>query len=257
MKEMNNQNSLISDVLSRYAEREYAPKHAVLLNGKWGCGKSFFINEWKKTYDSNKNYEIMYTSAFGLKSISDLELQMMIRSDKRKNKTVKSFFTNAVNLASNVISYKFGIGASDAATIFVDYWMDNSSKKQKILIIDDIERTMMPICEIFGFVSKYIESTNVRIILIGNEEEIKDCNYTTMKEKVVGETVVLQSDIQSILGYFCKECGFSNNESNDIIELVHLGMIKLNEQNLRAARQTISKARTLKKYIEKSISYIE
>ena len=26
------------------------PQYAVMLKGKWGCGKSFFVNKWIKEY---------------------------------------------------------------------------------------------------------------------------------------------------------------------------------------------------------------
>lgn len=40
-------NSLILDFLDSYAGNPN-PQYAVMLKGKWGCGKTHLIKQWKK-----------------------------------------------------------------------------------------------------------------------------------------------------------------------------------------------------------------
>ena len=40
-------NTLILDFLNSYADNTN-PQYAVMLKGKWGCGKTHLIKEWKK-----------------------------------------------------------------------------------------------------------------------------------------------------------------------------------------------------------------
>ena len=48
---MNNQ---IFDFLNEYAKLP-SPQYAVLLRGKWGCGKTYFVKNWLAEFDkSNK-----------------------------------------------------------------------------------------------------------------------------------------------------------------------------------------------------------
>ncbi|RGQ73225.1 P-loop NTPase fold protein, partial [Phocaeicola dorei] len=43
-------NTLILDFLNSYADNTN-PQYAVMLKGKWGCGKTHLIKEWKKKFD--------------------------------------------------------------------------------------------------------------------------------------------------------------------------------------------------------------
>lgn len=42
-------NTLILDFLNSYADNPN-PQYAVMLKGKWGCGKTHLIKQWKKRF---------------------------------------------------------------------------------------------------------------------------------------------------------------------------------------------------------------
>lgn len=47
-------NKQIFDFLNEYAKLP-SPRYAVLLRGKWGCGKTYFVKNWLAEFDkSNK-----------------------------------------------------------------------------------------------------------------------------------------------------------------------------------------------------------
>ena len=46
---MNNQ---IFDFLNEYAKLP-SPQYAVLLRGKWGCGKTYFVKHWLEEFDKS------------------------------------------------------------------------------------------------------------------------------------------------------------------------------------------------------------
>lgn len=47
-------NKQIFDFLNEYAKLP-SPQYAVLLRGKWGCGKTYFVKNWLAEFDkSNK-----------------------------------------------------------------------------------------------------------------------------------------------------------------------------------------------------------
>ena len=75
---MNNQ---IFDFLNEYAKLP-SPQSAVLLRGKWGCGKTYFVKNWLAEFDkSNKlpanensiELKPIYVSLFGMREISDIK----------------------------------------------------------------------------------------------------------------------------------------------------------------------------------------
>lgn len=69
-------NENIKNFLFKYAENP-DPQYAVMLNGKWGCGKTYFINNWLNEYDNRLEggeYVIkpIYVSLFGLRTTEQI-----------------------------------------------------------------------------------------------------------------------------------------------------------------------------------------
>ena len=71
-------NTLILDFLNSYADNTN-PQYAVMLKGKWGCGKTHLIKEWKKRFDgtADTDEEItlkpIYISTYGMDSVNDIK----------------------------------------------------------------------------------------------------------------------------------------------------------------------------------------
>jgi len=66
----NSVNAHIHQYLTSYLKREN-PQYAVMLNGAWGCGKTFFIRKWRESIKS-KDIKPIYVSLFGLQTIKDV-----------------------------------------------------------------------------------------------------------------------------------------------------------------------------------------
>ena len=66
----NSVNAHIHQYLTSYLKREN-PQYAVMLNGAWGCGKTFFIRKWKESIKS-KDIKPIYVSLFGLQTIKEI-----------------------------------------------------------------------------------------------------------------------------------------------------------------------------------------
>lgn len=65
--------------LNEYAKLP-SPQYAVLLRGKWGCEKTYFVKNWLAEFDkSNKlpanensiELKLIYVSLFGMRCCSD------------------------------------------------------------------------------------------------------------------------------------------------------------------------------------------
>jgi len=68
-------NKRVIEALNRYVGVEeetnkVAPHYAIMVNGEWGCGKTYFVREkWLKQLAIPERYNIIYASVFGMKTI--------------------------------------------------------------------------------------------------------------------------------------------------------------------------------------------
>ena len=70
----------IERYLKEYLDLEFSPGFAVLLQGEWGCGKTWFIKRFIEDYeekkgDKNKN-RTLYISLYSVKSTIEIEDQI-------------------------------------------------------------------------------------------------------------------------------------------------------------------------------------
>ena len=65
-------NTHIETYLDYYCELSHAPGFAILLKGKWGCGKTWFINKYREKLEKQQQ-KCLYVSLYGMTSFSEIE----------------------------------------------------------------------------------------------------------------------------------------------------------------------------------------
>ena len=241
------------------------PQFAVMITGKWGCGKTYFIKNIKDQWcSSNKNVsensidlKPIYVSLNGLSSISSI-----IRKVKTvlypilysKGATVaKTVILSALRIASKSFLDldKDGAGEDmnnllDAEGI-IEVFKSNSDtlKGNRVMILDDVERCKIPLDELFGFINSIVEHSNSKIILICDEEKLAEVatkeslatQYKNFKEKLVGQTFALEVNYADVAGQFIDKLSYPiiNNNRNLIIDL----FIASSRENLRLIRHCL------------------
>lgn len=153
--------------------------YALLLNGGWGSGKTYFIkeyiNELRKEYISNKNKEkdykkIVYISLYGIASIAEIKFQLLYSLyEPKKLKKFNSFI--------NFFTKSFFSSFKEKTSIDIQEALNLLEKNNFILFLDDIERCSIPINIILGYVNELVEHNNVKVILVADEEKIGNSNY--------------------------------------------------------------------------------
>ena len=69
-------NDHIIRFLEYYIDKGSSPGFAVLLNGNWGCGKTWFIDNYlNEKYGSDKGRQYLKASLFGVSTIAEIEDQ--------------------------------------------------------------------------------------------------------------------------------------------------------------------------------------
>lgn len=273
---MTKHNDRVIEALNRYIEMEQAPNYAIMLNGEWGCGKTHFVRKkWLEQLNNPEKYSIIKVSLFGLKNIE--ELKELISQDKvlleefiNRNRNVGKWLskskelkdTNAaqgvIEIGKKVLQRNIGVDVNDIIKIFTRDWLGevDTGGTTKVLVLDDLERAKMDVNEIFGFISSYIETTSLRVVLVGNEEEITtNDNYRRIKEKLIGDTYKVEVDIDDALNTFVSEVGYLPNEETKILEVLKESMTRLKICNLRVARLSLIKLKALNDEIKSIKAY--
>ena len=258
---MMNQNDLI-DAIKHYIKIPKCYYSAVLINAPWGAGKTYFVKnvlytEVKKELQ-NANKYMIYISLNGINSVdllcSRFNLAKLKLSNKPKNKNNIAYDSlNVISAFSDLLSEENQKKINAALKITGS--MVKISKKlvmsfkgeEIIFILDDLERSTIPIEELLGCVSDIAEQEGCKFILIGNEEKIKDQDkYYEIKEKIIGHTYLFKQDVQSIINNELKDKELKDYEGK-IIDMLN------NEENInyRVLFQSLETYKELKGVIEK------
>jgi len=227
-------NQHISQFLDYYINLSN-PQYAVLLKGKWGSGKTHFINKYKDKLKENKQRYI-YVSLYGVTNYDEIETKFL-QSSNPEMFNEKTIF--AGKLANAFINENIKESLGQIKKI-----LSSLNAKGNILIFDDLERCSINIIDLLGYINNFVEHQSYKVILIANEEELeKTEKYTLIKEKLVGKTFEFKTDANLAYDSFLSELKNENRIKENILEKEKLNILELFKKsefkNLRALRQTL------------------
>jgi hypothetical protein len=211
-------NKHITENINYYLELE-KPEYALLLSGKWGSGKTYFINDFVDSYTNEANKKIIKISLFGLKNVDSIDEQIFqnlhpilgSKYAKLTGNIVKSAFKLGINLDWNGDGKKDAALSTDLKSFnLLEFFSDKEKENKEIIFIfDDLERTGVSLQEILGYINYLIELSSFKVILIANEEKLLEKDnekvYKEFKEKVIGKTFEVRHDFSDILDFFLND----------------------------------------------------
>lgn len=232
------------------------PQYAVLLKGKWGCGKTHFINHWIDAYQKqeaeDKVLEPVYVSLYGLSetkqittAINRVLYPILYGKAAKAGKTFLKFMS-AIVLKCDVDWNKDGNSdfsmdlGLDALSIFKSE--DEKVKRGNLLIFDDLERCDIPMKKLLGYLNFFVEQCNCHLIVIGDEDKIAEGEnkkiFGEFKEKTIGRESEIATDIHSALDTFVNQ-----TPKNDFVvghqEQIEKFFAMTECDNLRILRQAL------------------
>ncbi len=212
-----------------------------MLVGHWGCGKTHYINgymkrrakqllqsstqacasgrsRWDRLFGRRKeplttragataNY--LYASFFGADTPAAISDQFLSQLYPSLNSTLgKVLGAAAIRMSS------LGAQLASAGTISdvareedlqaIKRWLSNP--KDRVLVFDDLERSGMPIELCLSIINSYVERDGLKVIVLANEAEIDaSSSYARWKEKVIGKTIRVVADPESVLDSLLEE----------------------------------------------------
>lgn len=252
---MSNPNQHIEDFLKYYFKLPSPPQYAVLLKGKWGVGKTWFLKEIMASLH-NPDYRVkthLYVSLYGVASFEEIENDFFrqlhpVLSSKGMalaGKIGKGLLKTTLKIDLD------GDGKSDAsvATQIPDINLPDylSNTEGLILVFDDLERASMDLENLLGYINYFVEHQGYKVIIIANEEELfhkeekAEVSYKRIKEKLIGKTFEIQPRLESAISNFIKEVesGTTQELFNNNIELIKNYYRCSGYWNLRHLRQAL------------------
>lgn len=256
------ENKDITSFLNEYVQIR-DPQYAVMLKGAWGCGKTFFIQQWIKTLNSDTendklNWKPIYVSLYGLTEVQQVTESINKEISPWLYSKGAKFIKKLLKTASK-IALKYDIDADDngksegSATFNLDSILllkeDNSEiSGNKILIFDDFERCNINFETLLGYINYFSEHCKCKIIIIGDESklDIKESEnnklkFKDFKEKTIGRTFEIKTNISEAVDFFINE--ITSNNRNLLLENKEL-IIQIfkasDSHNLRILRQCLN-----------------
>ena len=256
-------NEEIIKFLNEYVEIPN-PQYAVMLKGAWGCGKTFFIQQWIKTLKNNDvekdklNWKPIYISLFGLKEVQQVtesinkEIYPWLYS--KGAKFIKNFLKAASKIVLRYDIDADGNGKNEgSATLNLDSILllkedNNEIKGNKILIFDDFERCNINFETLLGYINYFSEHCKCKIIIIGDESKLRikesengELKFKDFKEKTVGRTFEIKTNISETVDFFINEITSNNrNLLSENKELIIQIFKASDSHNLRILRQCLN-----------------
>lgn len=232
------------------------PQYAVLLKGKWGCGKTHFINHWIDAYKGNPTteqvLEPIYVSLYGLSDTKQITTAInRVICPILYGKAAKAGKVLAKIASAMVLKHEVDLNYDGISDLSINIGIDSLSKfksndslanSKKLLIFDDLERCDIPIKKLLGYLNFFVEQCNCHLIVIGDEDKIAEGEnkkiFGEFKEKTIGREFEIATDIHSALDTFVNQ-----TPKNDFVvghqEQIEKFFAMTECDNLRILRQAL------------------
>ncbi len=220
---------------------------ALLITGKWGCGKSYILKKIVEQFNSGKEYAVAIISLFGIDSVAALNDRVKaeylehnsnflgktaIKAYKSLGKVAKTSCTVVSSaMPESAIASAISSGVSSVVSfnplsfIAVKNTVGvKDNKRQFALIFDDFERCNIEHKNLLGAINEYVENKEIKTILVADEEKISNESYSEFKEKLISRTLKLQPNFISIIESIIK----SYNET----QLGYINFLKKNKDTI-------------------------
>ena len=253
------QNCHIISSLNAYIENP-DPRYALMLKGKWGCGKTYLVSQWIE--DAFKNIEkkddvVLEPIRISLYGMTATE-QITKAIDRQLHPFLYSKFAKVgagiLKIAGKVVlrtDFDFNSDGNNDATLStsLDSLSFLASKDKdikpdslKLMVFDDLERSHIPMKQLLGYINYFVEICGCHVVIVGDESKVTEAEdkkiLDDFKEKTVGKEFEVEPDIDAAIAYFVNELPNVKwlNGQTDLIKKV---FVASQCNNLRILRQSL------------------
>lgn len=169
---------LVESILD-YVRSDYTD-YAIMINGEWGSGKTYFWNNKIKNKIeglrlNGRKYTTIYMSLYGISNLEDISKKIFIETTQLMDKNLRKYMeannqTHIPEYAKNGLDMAnfFGVSQNGDKVDYSKFF----STEDKILCFDDLERANVDVIDILGYINNFVEHDHIKTIIICNEKEL-------------------------------------------------------------------------------------
>lgn len=175
-------------------------QYALMINGEWGSGKTYFIiheliphikgKQYKDANKAERTKTVNYISLYGKKDTADITdslcnqaykdwLEKVSNSEKTKKIFKKEKIVDNSSKPFQIITTATGSMIKKALDKFIIKESDLEKLihlipdfNNHVIIFDDLERCSCDINVVMGYINNFVEHTEAKVIVVANENEI-------------------------------------------------------------------------------------
>lgn len=169
---------------------------AIMLKGKWGIGKSYYINNYlAPSLDEGGKRTCIVVSLYGIENLSDISRSIFVELYGRKIPALLR------SMLKDVINSKLPLSDQTLNVLY-----EQCNLEGKLLVFENLERSQIDIDKILGYVSNLVDK-GAKVLFVANEDEIlksepaenngsEESKYRRAKEKVISDTIEFSLPIE-------------------------------------------------------------
>lgn len=281
---MNHKN--LNTYILHYIEKDKT-KNALMLTGDWGTGKSHYIQHNLIPFLKTKKYNTVLISLYGLKETEEISkniyINLRLKKFQPKNEIIATSEYIAKTLVNGITSFfsvDLNISERNMKNLYRTINLSN-----KLIILEDVERSQINILDLLGYVNNLVEQDNVKVLMVVNEKEfiqykevITEINkeniifhsekhieknysentikYLKAKEKTISDTIIFENDFRLAIKHIIKKYNHSlinQFQNNDNVNKIYDIMKSYNNFNLRSFMFACQKAIDIFEYLDENM----
>lgn len=208
----------LNEYILHYLENDKT-NTALLLNGCWGVGKSYYIKNELIPYLKKNGLNAIVISLYGINDISVInksiyfELRMpFCNKNHSELLSTGTLIAKSILKNFNINGMSFNISDDDLQKLYKSINLEN-----QLLILEDVERCDIEKSTLLGYVNELTESDCAKVLLVANETEISKNEkerYIRSKEKTISDTIQFDNDIEQVVETIARD--FNNKVINHL-----------------------------------------
>lgn len=240
-------NKSIVSVITDYL-KDSDTDYALMINGAWGSGKTFFIKNAlkmeierivcpiQKNSGKEEKYKQLYVSLYGVSSVEEIK-ERIFYALHPKFKWLEIVSNKIVSAAEGIpmlggsikgiLSYnkKEKAAIRDAITNYAD----------KVLFFDDLERIdkdKIDTQTVLGYINSLTEHNHYKVVVVANDEVLSN-EYKQFKEKTIRFSYCHSPKMADIFDSVCEKFKeneqyktFLNEQKQFILDIISAGVCK-------------------------------